>query len=86
MIIFLDADCVIARLIQINFISPKLWKKQALGTTKYYAVFDHIPTKGKLCFEVYVDNGIHKVSAMYVQNLERIHQINLQAIITACVI
>jgi len=86
MIIYLDADCVINRLIQINFIVPKNWKKQIPSTTKYYAIFEHIPTKGKLCFEVTVSNNIHKVSAMYIHNLERIHQVDLSAIINACVI
>jgi hypothetical protein len=86
MIVFLEAECVITRLIEINFITPKIWKRQMLETTKYYAIFDHIPTGGKLCFEIHIDNGVHKLSAMYIHNLERIHQINLQAIINACII
>jgi len=86
MIVYLDADCVISRLIQLNFIAPKSWKREVSPTTKYYAIFDHIPTNGKLCFEVNVFNNIHKVSAMYIHNLERIHQIDLSAIINACVI
>ena len=86
MIIFLDADCVITRLIQIGFIAPSSWKRLVSETTKYYAIFDHLPTKGKLCFEVHVNNNVHKVSAMYIKNLERIHQVNLEAIIIACTV
>ena len=86
MIVFLDADCVINRLILLNFIAPKNWKRNVPSTTKYYAIFEHIPTKGTICFEVQVFNDVHKVSAMYVHNLERIHGVDLSAIIDACII
>jgi hypothetical protein len=86
MIVYLEADCVIPRLIQLNFIAPKNWKKNVPSTTKYYAIFEHIPTKGKLCFEVEVFGDVHRVSAMYIHNLERIHDVDLSAIIDACVI
>jgi len=48
--------------------------------------FDKRINRAKLCFEVTVFNNIHKVSAMYIHNLERIHRIDLSAIINACVI
>jgi phosphoribosylaminoimidazole carboxylase (NCAIR synthetase) len=85
MTIFLDADCVITRLIGIQFIAPvRSWKREHPATKMYHALFDHLPTKGKLCFEVHVENGRHKVSALYVNNLERIHNLDLSAIVTAC--
>jgi hypothetical protein len=86
MTVFLDADCVISKLLTINFISPNEWKRLHPATKLYHAIFDHIPAKGKLCFEVHIENGVHKVSALYIKNLERIHNVNLSAIITACVI
>ena len=87
MIVFLDADCVINRLIAIGFIEPdEFWKRQNPVTKKYYAIFNHIPTKGKLCFEVHIENGIHKVSASYIKNLERIHSRDLSIIVDTCVI
>ena len=86
MTVFLDADCVINRLLAIHFIVPNEWKRRHPATKMYHAVFNHIPTRGKLCFEVHIENGVHKVSALYIQNLERIHNVDLSAISTACVI
>ena len=87
MIVYLNAECVIDRLIAIGFIeSEKSWKRQNPIAKKYYAIFNHVPTKGKLCFEVHVENGIHKLSAFYINNLERIHARDLSAIVNACVI
>ena len=88
MIVYLDAECVVSRLVAIGFIEQNnSWMLHNPVARKYYAKFNHIPTKGELCFEVHIDdNGIHKLSAFYLQNLERIHERDLSAIFTACVI
>jgi len=82
-IVFLDADCVINGLIGIGFIKPgDPWKSRGVGP--YSARFYHASTGGTLCFEVHIDNGLHKVSASYVRNLQRVYQQNLSAIINTC--
>ena len=84
MMIFLDADRVISYLIGKNFIKPADWKKKIPDRSKYISILEHVQTGNKICFEIYIKHGIHMISSMYIHNLERIYQINLQIIFETC--
>jgi hypothetical protein len=84
MTVYLDADCVFNALGTIKFIEIEDWKQPE--SKKYYARFYHGSTNGTLCFEVSVENGTHKISALYIKNLERQYEVDLSAIVNRCAV
>jgi hypothetical protein len=84
MTIYLDADCAIDALIRAKFIKPENWKRP--DSEKYNVTFYHAKTNGTLCFHVCVDGSVHKISNLYIKNLEKQYNINLSPIINQCAI
>ena len=84
MIVYLDADCVLKALIDTDFIKPEDWKQE--NSKNYTAIFYHGRTNGTLCFAVTVENYVHRISALYIKNLEKQYRIDLSAIVDRCTI
>jgi hypothetical protein len=84
MIIYLEAECALNALIGIKFIKPENWKR--MNVKNYTARFYHGATNGTLCFDVVVDNSVHKISALYIKNLERQYATDLSGIINKCTV
>ncbi|MDR1231342.1 MAG: hypothetical protein LBK61_08070 [Spirochaetaceae bacterium] len=84
MIVYLDADCVLNALVEAQIIKPENWKRT--NAKKYIVRFYHALTNGTLCFEIYTDGGSHRMSALYIKNLERLYGIDSSAIATQCAI
>ncbi|MDR0637924.1 MAG: hypothetical protein LBG27_03310 [Spirochaetaceae bacterium] len=84
MIVYLDADCALDALIRARFINSKDWKQK--NSKKYTVTFNHCKTKGLICFEVSVEGYVHRISALYIKNLERQYDVKLSVIVNRCVI
>jgi hypothetical protein len=84
MTVYLDADCALTALIGANFLEPKEWKQE--NSKNYTAIFYHGKTNGTLCFSVTVENRVHRISALYMKNLERQYRIDLSIIVDKCTI
>ncbi|MDR1363564.1 MAG: hypothetical protein LBJ35_05895 [Spirochaetaceae bacterium] len=84
MTVYLDADCALDALIKAGFIKPENWKRS--NSKKYNAGFYHGSTNGTLCFQVSVEGDIHKISGLYIKNLERQYHVNLSPIVNNCAI
>jgi hypothetical protein len=82
MTIYLDADCVLDALVRAQFIKPEKWKRA--GSKKYIARFYHASTNGTLCFEIYAEGDVHKLSAIYIKNLEKRYDVDLSLIVNRC--
>jgi hypothetical protein len=82
MTVYLDADCALDALISDNFMKPENWKR--LHSEKYIARFWHGLTNGTLSFEVSVKDNIHRISSIYIENLERLYNVKLSHIFDKC--
>jgi hypothetical protein len=84
MIIYLDAECALNALVGIGFIKQENWKR--MNAENYTARFYHGSTNGTLCFDISVDSNVHKISALYIKNLERQYSRDLSVIVNKCTI
>jgi hypothetical protein len=84
MTVYLDADCVLPALIETNFITSENWKQ--VDSKHYTATFYHSKTNGTLCFTVIVENRVHKISSVYIKNLEKRYRVDLSVIVDRCTI
>jgi hypothetical protein len=84
MTVYLDADCALGALVSTGFMKKENWKRRDLK--QYTARFYHGTTNGTLCFEVYAEGDIHKISALYIKNLERLYGVKLSLIVDKCAV
>jgi hypothetical protein len=82
MTIYLDADCVLDALVKANFIKNENWKQE--NSNIYNVKFYHVSTNGTLCFQIYADNNVHRISALYIKNLEKLYGVDLSVISSKC--
>jgi hypothetical protein len=84
MTVYLDADCALKALVDINIIKPEDWKRE--NSENYTAVFYNARTRGTYSFAISVENHIHRVSAIYIKNIEKQYRIDLATIVNRCLI
>jgi hypothetical protein len=84
MAVYLDADCALNGLISAGFMESKIWKKE--NVTMYRETFYRSNGKKTIIFQITVENDVHKISAHYIENLERQYKVNLSIIANRCAI
>ncbi|MDR0685265.1 MAG: hypothetical protein LBF83_09070 [Spirochaetaceae bacterium] len=65
-----------------DIVKPENWKKE--NSKRYTATFYHSGTNGTLCFAVTVENYVHRISLLYIKNLEKLYHLNLTDIVDRC--